>query len=118
MLTHLVRGLLPDCDDTAKTIVALRLLGRSPTPDEMIRKYEAADHFQTYVHERNSSFSANCNVLKALLSVKNVDDVQGQVAKATKFVCNTWWSTEGHIKDKWVHRLHIQSFRFTSNIVL
>jgi hypothetical protein len=66
----------------------------------MIAEFEAETHFQTYKLERNASFSANCNVLSALLHVENPVEYTQQIAKAATFLCRFWMS--GDVKDKWV----------------
>ena len=92
-------GLLPDADDTAKTILALSLLGRSVSPDQMIAEFETESHFHTYKTERNASFSANCNVLDSLLHVHEPARYLSQIQKTASFLCDSWWA--GIFKDKW-----------------
>lgn len=92
----------PDADDTAKAIEVLNLLGRSASPVRMIEIYEVEDHFKTYLTETNASFSANCNVLGALLSVEaGMDKYAPQIEKAVRFLCESWWHANGKIEDKW-----------------
>ncbi|RDL34572.1 uncharacterized protein BP5553_07700 [Venustampulla echinocandica] len=91
--------LIPDADDTAKTILTLNLLGRPTSPDGMIANFEATSHFRTYPGERNASFSANCNVLNALLHVENPGQYTKQISKTTIFLCKSWMA--GNITDKW-----------------
>lgn len=95
---HLVDA---DADDTAKVIVSLNLLGRPTSAADMVRVYETFDHFKTYSVEKNPSFSANCNSLKALLCDTNIFQYLPQIEKATTFICNRWWSCEADIEDKW-----------------
>lgn len=69
----------------------------------MIKEYEGPDHFKTYQSERNPSFSANCNVLNALLHTSpDANQYNAQIEKATAFVCDCWWEANGVITDKWV----------------
>lgn len=90
-----------DADDTAKALLALRLLGRPANADLMISKFRTNDgHLQTYVGERNSSFSANCNVLIALLHMCEPDQYVTEISTITTFLCESWW--KGTTKDKWV----------------
>ena len=91
--------LLADADDTAKTIYTLSQLGRQISPDHMIMEFEANDHFKTYKYERNSSFSANCNILLALLHTAHVDIYAPCILKIVKFICGSWATTT--IRDKW-----------------
>ena len=95
-------NLLPEADDTAKTILSLNLIGRSASVADMIAEFEADDHFKTYTRERNPSFSANCNVLCSLLYTADPDLYVGQISKAATFIRNCCW--EGALKDKWVFR--------------
>ncbi|MCJ1344331.1 hypothetical protein MMC31_002534, partial [Peltigera leucophlebia] len=61
-------SVLADAGDTAKAILTLYLLGRTTSLDAMIEHFRSKQgHFQTYLGERDVSFSANCNILKAIL---------------------------------------------------
>ncbi|KAI0412420.1 ent-kaurene synthase [Xylaria grammica] len=62
-------GVLADADDTAKIILTLTLLGRTPSPETMNSHFEADDHFRTYIYEANGSFSTNCNNLSETYSL-------------------------------------------------
>ncbi len=93
-------GILEDADDTAKTILSLNLLGIPTSPKRMIEEFEAPDHFRTYRYEQNGSFSANCNVLDALLHSNNPSDYISQIIKISRFLCHRFDS--GNICDKWV----------------
>ena len=66
----------------------------------MIATFESDSHFRTYVAERNPSFSANCNILKALLYLPNPGCHSREICKAAKFLCDAWYA--GPVKDKWV----------------
>lgn len=66
----------------------------------MIAEFETDTYFKTYMTERNPSFSANCNVLCALLYGPDPNVYADQIFKAASFLCNSWW--EGPLKDKWV----------------
>lgn len=93
--------MLADVDDTARAILTLNLLGKETNPESMIYHFKSEHgHFSTYPGERNASFSANCNVLKALLESPCVKGYEMDVASITTFLCDSWWS--GAIKDKWV----------------
>lgn len=70
----------------------------------MITAFEGDHHFRTYPLERNASFSANCNVLRALLNHPNASLYPTQVRKLFLFVCNYWWDSDGNVTDKWVRR--------------
>ncbi|KAI0470312.1 terpene synthase family protein [Xylaria cf. heliscus] len=95
----------PDTDDTAKAILARNLLSRNysevPSLDQMICTFEAETHFRTYSSERDPSFSANCNVLQTLVRHPQRDLYSDQIQKATRFLCDKWWCTDGFLQDKW-----------------
>lgn len=93
----------PDADDTAKTVFALEKLGKIDVPwDSILKVFEGPSHFRTYKSERDPSFSANCNLLIALLHTRDLTRVTTQIAKATSFLYDVWWNSTGHIQDKWV----------------
>jgi hypothetical protein len=93
---------MPDADDTAQGLYALRLLGISKPYEPLIQQYETTDHFLTYKLERNPSFSANCNVLNALLYSADVTNYSSQVLKCATFICDSWWRSNTPLLDKWV----------------
>ncbi|KAK3934391.1 hypothetical protein QBC46DRAFT_427605 [Diplogelasinospora grovesii] len=68
-------------------------------PKRMVEEFEAPDHFRTYRNERNESFSANCNVLDALLHSPSPGEYSSQIAKVSRFLCNAFYS--GNVRDKW-----------------
>lgn len=104
-VVHIAPSLLADADDTAKAIFTLSLLGRPASLDEMIANFGAKNgHFQTYVGERDCSFSANCNVLIALLHASDPHQYESRISSITTFLCDSWWN--GIIKDKWVSGNH------------
>lgn len=72
----------------------------SPAP--MIKIFEADEHFQTFSGERDPSFTSNCHVLLALLQRSDRAKYHPQIKKAITFLCKTWWTYDGLIKDKWV----------------
>ncbi|PVH97410.1 Ent-kaurene synthase [Periconia macrospinosa] len=92
-------GLISDADDTARTLMTLKLLGESPDPAPMIRLFELDDHFRTYEMEQNPSFSANCNVLLALLYLGDVSKYLSQISKALDFILVEF--ERGEVLDKW-----------------
>lgn len=97
-------GMLPDADDTAKTIITLSQLGIDTDPSQMVRHFRTKqEHFSTYPGERNASFSANCNVLQALLHSTNVENHTKEISGITAFLCDSWWAGATH--DKWVSRV-------------
>ncbi|KAJ5753014.1 Phyllocladan-16-alpha-ol synthase [Penicillium odoratum] len=90
-----------DADDTAKTILVLNLLQQQVSPDAMLKAFEADYHFKTYPHERDASFSANCNVLLALLHTHNPSQYEPQIEKATRFLHTHFRESELNVRDKW-----------------
>lgn len=92
----------PDVDDTSKALVSLALMEKPRSAQALLDRFENASHFKTYAGERNPSFSANCNALVALLSEPDVAAFESSMEKATRFLCDTWWETDGWIEDKWV----------------
>jgi hypothetical protein len=68
----------------------------------MIEHFETKTHFQTYASERDASFSANCNVLLALLHQHDASRHAAQILKAARCLCNYWWDTHDTPRDKWV----------------
>ncbi|KAF2477643.1 Ent-kaurene synthase, partial [Lindgomyces ingoldianus] len=90
---------LPDADDTAKTISALRLLGWDHSVDPMLKAFEADSSFITYRGERNASSSANCNILSCLLRTPEPARYTKQIVKCVTFLSKTWMENNG--PDKW-----------------
>ncbi|KAI1500522.1 terpene synthase family protein [Biscogniauxia marginata] len=72
-----------DVDDTAKGLLSLSLL-------------DAKDRGKT-----NPSFSANCNVLLALIHERDPIRFLPQILKTAQFLCTYWWDTDDSIRDKW-----------------
>jgi len=71
-------------------------------PEQMMNTFEAATHFRTYLLEKDPSYSANCNVLLALLRQQNVSRYSAQISKTVRFLCDQWWASDSGINDKWV----------------
>jgi hypothetical protein len=97
-----------DADDTAKTILVLSLLQSPVSLQPMLEKFETENHFKTYLHERNPSFSANCNVLIALLHAENPSQYSAQIEKAASFLHRHFRECSNlEVRDKWVRfRIH------------
>ncbi|KAI9692681.1 MAG: hypothetical protein M1820_009475 [Bogoriella megaspora] len=92
--------ILPDADDTAKAFQALYCLGKTSVDvNPMIDAFESEGCFRTYSLERNPSFSANCNVLKALLSDPNPKRYTQRISTTISYLCKTWMSQP--LVDKW-----------------
>lgn len=96
----LARSVSFDADDTAKTLLVLSLLGYPAPHQGLLDEFEGKTHFLTYKGERNPSFTANCNVLVALLSQPDVSTLTPQIAKIISFLSSQWWESNGSIDDK------------------
>jgi len=94
---------MSDADDTARTILTLSLLGQEVDCHAMTKAFESRSWFKTYPGERDPSFSANCNVLNALLHVSDRMAYQSQIIKTLTFICDLW--DKGLAQDKWVSQL-------------
>ncbi|KAL9086095.1 MAG: hypothetical protein Q9165_007307 [Trypethelium subeluteriae] len=90
-----------DADDTAKTILSLNLMGCPTSPRTLLEEFEDKTHFKTYQQERDPSFSANCNVLSALLHVETPSDYTIQIEKTLEFLCTTFQDSDRTVRDKW-----------------
>lgn len=77
----------------------------------MLDEFEVETHFRTYERERDPSFTANCNVLIALLSQPDVSTLTPQIIKVASFLSRRWWESNGGIGDKWVRSLFPFSFQ-------
>lgn len=90
-----------DADNTSKAISVLCLLGKTASSQGLIARYETGEGFKTYKNDRTPSFRTNCFVLQALLDVLPSNNHQfPQIDKAVEFICTSWWTTNGHIKDQ------------------
>ncbi|TLS21077.1 uncharacterized protein PpBr36_10643 [Pyricularia pennisetigena] len=92
---------VPDADDTAKGLIALSLMGRHISPNQMIKVFEGRHHFTTFGSERDPSLTSNCHVLLALLRQPNVSQYYPQITKTSTFICEYWWTSQGRVRDKW-----------------
>ena len=97
-----VPGVCPDADDTAKALLVLNLLEHKTSPDAMLASFETESHFKTYPLERDPSFSANCNVLLALLHVEDPSPFTLQIDKAARFLHKHFRESPSlNVQDKW-----------------
>lgn len=97
-----------DADDTATTILVLGLLNEPVSVESMLKEFEVENHFRTYTQERNPSFSANCNVLLALLYTPVPSKYSAQIEKALKFLHKQFTDSNLDVQDKWVRISVIQ----------
>lgn len=65
----------------------------------MIEKFKSSTHFRTYQVERNPSFSANCNVLLALVHSGSIEQHSTLIEHTVTFLLSQWAS--GKTSDKW-----------------
>ncbi|KAF5983386.1 gibberellin cluster-kaurensynthase [Fusarium bulbicola] len=90
-----------DVDDTAKALLALSLIDQHASPDIMIKVFEGKNHFTTFGLERDPSLTSNLHVLLSLLKQPNLSKYYPQILKTTLFICQWWWDSDHHVKDKW-----------------
>ena len=96
-------GIEPDLDDSSKTSIVLSFCGRPGLTSRIMDHFDSEDCLKTYRSERNSSVSANCNALFALL----VDQTSSSsrikmIEKVVSYLCERWTSANGWLDDKWV----------------
>lgn len=90
-----------DADSTARAISALCKLGRTPSAQGLVVRFEARDFFKTSTQDRNPTFRTNCLVLKAMLDLLPGNNEQvAQINKTVRFIANYWWTTNGRIADQ------------------
>ncbi|KAK3679774.1 hypothetical protein LTR78_000150 [Recurvomyces mirabilis] len=94
-------GLGADADDTAKSMLILRLLKQDVSIDPLLQHFESDAYFKTYPLERDPSFSANCNVLAALLHAAEPAKYSSQIEKVVKFLLSVYQDHGLRIRDKW-----------------
>lgn len=92
-------GILEDADDTARVILALQLLGKDVHLNQMIQIFQSDVCFRTYEMEQHPSFSANCNVLLAMLGSNSVDEYTTKIEKVLHFLFAKWENDD--VFDKW-----------------
>ena len=91
-----------DADDSAKGISSLNMLGAQTSPERLVEQFDAPECFRTFPSERNPSFTANCNILKALVSSPSPEVYSQQIEKVARYICSLWSHSNGPIRDKWV----------------
>ncbi|KAF5576188.1 ent-kaur-16-ene synthase [Fusarium pseudoanthophilum] len=90
-----------DVDDTAKALLALSLVNHPFSPNTMIKVFEGKEHFTTFGSERDPSLTSNLHVLLCLLKQPDLSQYHSQILKTTFFICQWWWDSDNHVKDKW-----------------
>ncbi|KAK5116144.1 hypothetical protein LTR62_008470 [Meristemomyces frigidus] len=99
--TGFAPGLGADADDTAKSMLILSLLHHDVSVDPLLEHFESDHYFKTYPLERDPSFSANCNVLAALLHAEDPSKYTKQIEKVVQFLISVYRDHGLHIRDKW-----------------
>jgi hypothetical protein len=92
-------GILEDADDTARVLLTLQCLGEEVNFTPMIARFRSESYFRTYELEQNPSFSANCNILLALVQSNSVQDHLSEIETITRFLLSLW--NAGNVSDKW-----------------
>ncbi|KID93257.1 Ent-kaurene synthase, fungal, partial [Metarhizium majus ARSEF 297] len=98
-ITGFARDVLPDADDTARSIQSLNLLGRRIRCEPMIEAFKGADCFKTYGVETSESFSANCNILITMLWADKPSQYVEYIFMALTFLFKAWKRAKWD--DKW-----------------
>lgn len=96
-------SVVPNSDDTSKTLTALQLLGRPGQFSPLVKHYEREKHFACFGFERNPSLSANCNVLLGFVQCSNPAIYFLQIEKCVRFICDEFWNSDTPLTDKWVY---------------
>jgi hypothetical protein len=118
-------NILADADCTARNLLMLMRLRRlhyetaiDVTP--LVGRFEAAECFKTYELERNPSFSANCNVVLALLEAELEPEshYDSQIEKVLRFLLDTFETGYRDIIDKWNVSSGYSSMLFLEVVVL
>ncbi|KAK3637396.1 hypothetical protein LTR56_008711 [Elasticomyces elasticus] len=94
-------GLGADADDTSKALLILNLLHHETSLDSLLKHFESDLYFKTYSLERDPSFSANCNVLAALLHAPDPTKYAAQIEKVVRFLLGIYQEQGLNIRDKW-----------------
>ena len=90
----------PDATNTARAISSLCLLGRNPSSQGLIDRFQTRDYFKTYTQDHNPSFVTNCQVLKAMLDLPSGNaDRAASIEMLVTFLCNYWWTAVGQVED-------------------
>ncbi|KAI0454657.1 hypothetical protein F5B21DRAFT_524467 [Xylaria acuta] len=90
--------------DVSQRILLLSMLEptriRSDTLEQIIDMRELEKHTRTHANINETSYSTSCNMLLALLHHPNTTQYLPLVVRITEFLCDTWWTTDGTIKDE------------------
>ena len=100
-----------DADDSSKTLLILNLLRRHASPEMLLKHFESESYFKTYPLERDPSFSANCNVLIALIHVQDPSKYAPQIEKIMRFLVSSYGTSGLKIRDKWVRDIATTSLQ-------
>ncbi|KAK5632715.1 hypothetical protein RRF57_008429 [Xylaria bambusicola] len=89
--------LMVDAGDTANAITCLKLLGQDENATKITEVLLVRIQSNVY---REFSFSANCNVLLALLYQDTPRDYHEQIMKSIGLLCDVWWTAINRIESK------------------
>lgn len=82
-------------------MLTLSLLGQQVGLGPLVKCFKSKNgHFCIYLGERDASFSANCDILRALLQICDDINYEKDRSNLLDFLCELWW--RGAIEDKWV----------------
>ncbi|KAK8103055.1 hypothetical protein PG984_016201 [Apiospora sp. TS-2023a] len=110
-------GLKARLDCTAMGIQALSYASKFVGIEGMLRQYEAEEGFCTYAREEYYSPSANCQALAAIACQDDIHKYDAQWLKALRFLCQSWWDSDGEVHDE-LATSHLQcSLRIVQGIV-
>ncbi|KAI6361816.1 hypothetical protein MCOR25_006382 [Pyricularia grisea] len=88
-----VPNIMVDADETAKMLSLINRFGIAKSAANLVQDYETGSH-------RDTSFSANCNILLALLHQPNAVEYIDQIAKLLEVICTFWWKSNWPMQDK------------------
>ena len=92
-------NLEPEAGITAKVLSTLCLLGRAPSAEGLIAKFDAGDHFKNKAEDLKPGFSTNCLVLKAFLELVPDCSQSERIEKLVRYIEHYWWATNGQIEE-------------------
>jgi hypothetical protein len=90
---------LADADDTSVALLALRQHDIEVSFQPLIDAFATAHSFRTYAHESSPSFSANCNVLIALLHAPKSSINKEYIERTLEYVVGK--AEAADTRDKW-----------------
>ncbi|KAL4999865.1 hypothetical protein BDV10DRAFT_200525 [Aspergillus recurvatus] len=110
-VTGFASGILADADDTARVLLTLGLLDVDTDFCPMIAHFRSGAYFKTYELERNPSFSANCNVLLALVESHEAQRHIDTIEAISLYLVEA--SKGGNMRDKWNSSIRYSAMLFS-----